>query len=837
MGSTLQYLPDTLSDEEMELDVAVVVGLNADTTNEVLNPSAELNTTYWGAIGGSALARTTDYQRRGAWSVRVTPTAGATDGAYTTFYSGGAYTYSVSIDYLIPDGEEYQFYVSDNAGVPVTGALGIVGNGHWQRVSMAYTDTVAAERRICVSKNNHASTNAICLDGALAARSGYELTYWDGDSVGLLATRKDFYWNGTPHGSSSMMKAQTRGSGRIVHLYTLGFFVQSVVGLGMGTYRLVSTQLAQVGGEQYQQALAQGRVFDLVGTIAANSRTEFMRKRDDIESYLAPHGAPRDQPLVLLLKFLNTDGDLVSDTLKIVCQNAGGLTGNFTGCYDEKVSARFKVFDPFLQRDGSGGGDAMDTLALSAGNANYVIAFREGIWDTLAAGVDASISCVAIGPDGNYYVGGSFSNSISGVAMSRIGMYNPTTGIWSALGAGLDDVVLGIVFDAAGNLLAVGDFLNSGANPVTRVGLWDGAAWNDVGGGVDNRAYSIAVDHSGNYIVGGIFLNAAAGAVPARRLAIWSGAAWAEFGGGADARVWKVFVNSAGNTIVGGDFTEVGGVTVSAIAEWNGTAWNAMNGGVDNPLPTSPSVYDITENPAGDIFAVGVFGTAGNPSITVNNIARWDGYTWYALSAGVETTPTGVVIDAKNGVWVSGPLTTAGGLALPAGIGRWNGSSWVYAGVIPAAGSTGTTKVAARNDTILMTAFQAATQIRTEAITSIASAGENKPRFVIDHSAGTVNAQVYQIINYTTEDNLFFNLELMPGERLAIDTERATITSTFRGNLMSTLLPGSNLSTFHLAPGVNRIGVFILTTGMALPIPTAVIYWDDHLESLSKVVY
>jgi hypothetical protein len=75
-----------------------------------------------------------------------------------------------------------------------------------------------------------------------------------------------------------------------------------------------------------------------------------------------------------------------------------------------------------------------------------------------------------------------------------------------------------------------------------------------------------------------------------------------------------------------------------------------------------------------------------------------------------------------------------------------------------------------------------------------------------NNAVGTTT-RVYQLINNTTNDELYFNLELAPSEELTINMTpgRRSITSSFRGNMISSLLTGSNLATWRLAPGTNWV--------------------------------
>jgi hypothetical protein len=56
-----------------------------------------------------------------------------------------------------------------------------------------------------------------------------------------------------------------------------------------------------------------------------------------------------------------------------------------------------------------------------------------------------------------------------------------------------------------------------------------------------------------------------------------------------------------------------------------------------------------------------------------------------------------------------------------------------------------------------------------------------------------------------------FDLTLLAGETATLDLSARTLitfTSSFRGNLMPHILPGSALSTWHLEPGKNQLHVY-----------------------------
>ena len=76
------------------------------TTNLVTNPSIEIDTTGFTAVGGS-IARDTGQQKREVASLKITPTSGVNDGAYYgTITLTTAKPYTFSVDIKGTDGEQ-----------------------------------------------------------------------------------------------------------------------------------------------------------------------------------------------------------------------------------------------------------------------------------------------------------------------------------------------------------------------------------------------------------------------------------------------------------------------------------------------------------------------------------------------------------------------------------------------------------------------------------------------------------------------------------------------------------------------------------------------------------
>ena len=147
---------------------------------------------------------------------------------------------------------------------------------------------------------------------------------------------------------------------------------------------------------------------------------------------------------------------------------------------------------------------------------------------------------------------------------------------------------------------------------------------------------------------------------------------WAPLGSGVNGSVFEITADGNGGVYAGGQFTTAGGQSAKGIAHWNGSTWSALGSGVASF--TSPYVSAIDVN-GSDVYVGGAFDNAGGITNT-NGIARWNGSSWSALGTGID--PGGIVFAlAHSGsiLYAGGNFTGAGGIAAN-NIAEWNGSAW-----------------------------------------------------------------------------------------------------------------------------------------------------------------
>ncbi|MGP1345227.1 MAG: hypothetical protein ACTS3F_00985 [Phycisphaerales bacterium] len=326
-------------------------------------------------------------------------------------------------------------------------------------------------------------------------------------------------------------------------------------------------------------------------------------------------------------------------------------------------------------------------------------------WEVLP-GVNDGILKFEIFDDGTgpaIYAAGEFTLA-GGQAATRIAKWDGTA--WSPLagpsGEGLSGsnsplgASMAVFDDGRGPALYVGGrFDVAGGLPAAAIARWDGATWEslpvlDAGGSSPSvLALEVFDDGSGPALYAGGFF-ASAGGIPANNIARWDGIAWTPLTGpsgtGVSARVDALEVYDDGNgpaLYVGGIFATAGGVSASRIARWDGFEFspliapggNGVGGSVDSlaaiegPLDLPPSLY-----------IGGQFATAGG--VTVNRIARWDGFEFSPLTGPVGTGIAGnpsvraiAAYDEGTGagasVFIGGFLDIAGGTTVNR-IARWN---------------------------------------------------------------------------------------------------------------------------------------------------------------------
>lgn len=578
------------------------------------------------------------------------------------------------------------------------------------------------------------------------------------------------------------------------------FKVQQMIGSGMPPLNNISTSFGLLDGALFQRTRVDARSFTLVGYInGGSSVAELHGKRSDLIDAFKPDRSASPQPVVLQY----TGG---ASTLQASAFLESGLELNNISVNDElNMALRLVSYDPYWEK-------ATSTSA------------------TLTVQTTFSASRVA---------------------------QRAASGGWSTLSTGLGGVVNAIVASGDGPVLVFGgNFTTAGGATACRVAQWSGAAWSKVGNAMSGQVNTLVFDRSRELLIAGGFFNTASG-FTANSIAKWSGTAWTSMSSGMDATVKTLLAHSSGSIIAGGGFTTAGGTAASFIARWSHTAstWTAMSTGMHAPLPgDNGTVNNLAEMRNGDIVAVGAFNNAGGTSSS--GAALWTGSSW----AGMSTS-------GLNGDGNSATVTSDGTLFVGAGVGAashlnsWNGAAWKgyqnitndavlssvldpFTGNLYIAGpftkinssipvSTGLARLIGTTTTIVpdiqlgavnVSALHAAsTGVLTlglsdivtasaAAVTAITNGGTAATYPILTACAPTTaSARLSQLVNYTTGEAIYFNLAMLPAEIVTLDLRpgQKTLISSIRGNIINTVLPGSNVSTWRLMPGTNNVSVWL----------------------------
>lgn len=827
-------LPSIQNGYELDDQFSVVVPVAR--TNLVQNPSFETNTTSWTAIGGS-IARSTAQQYHGAYSLAITPTAATTDGVrYDTvsLTAGTAYAYSAKV--LGIGGKSYKLAIETTAGVELT-SVTFVATGRWQWVYGYYYELTTATRRLTLRKAGGTELLVFYLDGTQveAIASGETVsTYLDGDQQGFVPNQSPaaYYWNGTPHASTSARSGLTRAGGMVVNFRNFGFFLTAIVGLGLANPFNAATEYARIDGGYDDYTRKPTRQFTLSGQFQGQDYLTLRQNRGGLARLLDRDLVGQDQRLLLRREVIDQCGVAQTSTCQVIGKYQGGLSGNTDNQSAEQAALTFTQYLPTIRADGESG--ASLGVQQSLVNADYFIKRNPaGVWSVPGGGT-AAVSVLFEGSDGTIYIGGSFANWNGIAAADGIVKYNPTTGVYTACSTGVSG---GGVFAMAqlpdGKIVMGGGFtLAGGVANTVRIAVYNPVtdAFTALGTGAStNNVLSLAVDSTGGIYAGGDY-GLMGGVANTVRLAYWNGSAWTALGTGANGTVYAIAVGRDGYVYLTGGFTTLNGVACNQIGRYlvSTATFSAMSTGVNGSGGRALAI-----GPNNLLYIGGLFTAAGGISGT-NRIASWNGVAFQSMGGGIGNDVNQLSVGANGAVLAIGSFgqsTTPSGAFMPDGAAQFNGSAWTTIGIDVPASNIINAGIIARDGTLYLAYGVTGTAI-TEAVTVITNPGTARsyPTIVINGpSSGT--SRVYSIINYTTNRAIYLNLTLNVGETatLIFTPDNLSFTSTAQGNIAGMILPGSNTADFFLNPGANSLAVFVAssTVTAALSFRPAYLSLDD----------
>jgi hypothetical protein len=677
----------------------------------------------------------------------------------------------------------------------------------WQRVSLSFFYpfitasptflTAVPLRQVLILRKNTATLDPFWVDAFSYENKAYSTTYFDGDFDGT--------WDGLP-GQSSSTRAVAAGGGKIAALTDLAVKVTAIQGAGMPPLNNQSIELASSGGESYQKTLARKRPVNLICVVNGDNAQDLARKMLAVENCFTPDalsGAGKNTKLLYQIVDPIT-GAARSPVLQSAAMYRAGMEGSKNNDYQQKFVIQLEAFQTpditevypkavALPNPVAGGfafnlenarinGRWNSTATLGAGTVRTVYIDRRGaFWFGYTTGAvnqrntnDTSYPALTVTgatttplaflqmPNGYMYVAGDFTSpgnyfirsTGGGAAFAQAGgaTWNGVASCLAALPDGR--ILIGGLFNLPFANLAVYD-------PATNVA-------SAIVAGLNGTVFDIVVlpDGSGFYFTGNFTTSTAVAVL--NRIGFYNlkTATLSALGTGLNNTGRALALGANNKLYIGGDFTTAGGAAISNIAAWNGSSFEAVGAsstGLDAP------VYDLAYNPAdGMLYAAGNFLKTGTRSLTPG-LAKFNGTIWLPCDA-VYTPGTSINLTSLS--------------------------------ISPAAMLLGAASYGAG------TTYYPAT-LKTVVYTGTAGA---PPKIVLDNSTGTTSCQLFQLNNYSTGKTLYLDYTVAVGEILTIyiTATGVKITSNYGGDRVNAILPGSDVSSFGLAPGAN---LFCFTTG------------------------
>ncbi|MCA9282941.1 MAG: hypothetical protein H6812_04840 [Phycisphaeraceae bacterium] len=297
-------------------------------------------------------------------------------------------------------------------------------------------------------------------------------------------------------------------------------------------------------------------------------------------------------------------------------------------------------------------------------------------WESAGSGVNGFVRAILAEPDGGFIAGGQFTEAGGNVA-GLIARWDGAqwTGLGQGLRFGSCRALLRT---SDGDLIAGGSFSQADNQPAWGIARWDGFAWtkfgnNTTGGGFSGifnpkgNSPTMIVDleemPNGDIIACGDFTRA--DGVPMGGIARWDGTQWLPLGSGLSGPARALTLLPSGELMVAGLFGQAGGVSCNGLAVWDGSGWSAVGGGLNGVNASSP--FALITTAQGKVVMSGAFDMVD--SVQVNNIAMYDPMTgqWSALGSGmlasIQTSVFDVSADAAGTIFAGGQFASAAGNA------------------------------------------------------------------------------------------------------------------------------------------------------------------------------
>jgi trimeric autotransporter adhesin len=294
--------------------------------------------------------------------------------------------------------------------------------------------------------------------------------------------------------------------------------------------------------------------------------------------------------------------------------------------------------------------------------ANLVAMWNGGRWVSLSGGIQSTqgseVLALLLAPDGDLYVGGWFSQSVSGVPLSGIGRWSH--GHWHDLDGGLRNLggsarngpVRDIILNPQGQVMIGGWFTHVGMDGVYRpnIARWDGNGWNAVGPtaiGSTPFEYLQGVyllRHSPTGVLHAGYRHTTHTNDDVNAMVRLVNNSWVQLGNGFSGNPNAMIFDSAGRIFVGGQLSRTGPSprhNLQGVAYWDHGRWSSLGNeglgmGMGDIFFEPVTVAAMATDGRGNLVIGGKFSGSTNGVVSPFLIrTRMTGYGFWSGLAGL----------------------------------------------------------------------------------------------------------------------------------------------------------------------------------------------------------
>lgn len=572
-------------------------------------------------------------------------------------------------------------------------------------------------------------------------------------------------------------------TGTVTNLNSLGLKVLAYVGAGMPPIENIVTPLGVLGGSILQRTVTRPRTITLSCIAEGLNLRAVQRIKNQIIAQVAPYNSLQlSKALKLHFQLVNYCGDLIGTALEVAVTYAGDLTGSTNNLYQDRFDLTFMEWAPPGIKELTTNQPSLAYSVLHASTEALRYRLSTGEWKYTAFAIGRSLM---------YDLNGELWRGSSSVVTSQTGITTQAT----------NGDVSALAYDQTNNIYAGGAF----TSPYNYIMKYNGS-WAlfvpplSSGSPINGAVRAIAFANDGSMFVAGAFT------VPQSYLTSTT----------PNMQSWRT-TTSPGNqayALVNGldGYMYVGGL-FGVIAYQVGSSATIAKYLCPNGI--TGNVLSLAVMPNGNIVAAGTFTSING--VAASYVALYNGTQWQQLGSGLNNTVTKIVVNQSTGeIYATGFFNATGStplVNLTPGFAKFNGSNWVPGDI---------------DNSISISACRPGMALRQSdgqlAITSddqnldLYNGGFNTVNYtgtadVFPQIKFTGPGILWGITNYTTGKSIYFNnYTMLAGETATFTHDPSggiTFISSFYGNVLSRILPGSDLTTFGLIPGTNNIVPFI----------------------------